>query len=79
MKGIIAGLTSLINIFKMLFNILMNIFGTIALVFGYLISIVNLAFTTILTLPNWLKAFAIITIAISICYIIIGRNIGKSD
>lgn len=79
MKGIISGISTLINIIKTLFSILMSIFSTIAMVFRYLITIVQLAFNTIATLPAWLSSFAIITIAISIAYIIIGRNTGKSD
>lgn len=56
----------------------MSIFSSLALAFTYLLKTVNLAFTVIATLPDWLKAFATITLAISIVYFIIGRNAGKS-
>ena len=79
MKGILNSFTTLISIIKTLFSILMSIFETIAMVFKYLITIVQLAFNVVLTIPPWLRAFAIITIAISIAYVIIGRNTGKSD
>lgn len=79
MKGIIAGFTAIINLFKMVFGMIMSFFKTIAMVFVYLITIVDIAFDVILTLPEWLKAFAIITISISIAYFLIGRNAGKSD
>lgn len=79
MKGIIAAFSTLINMIKMLFSIIMGIFETIAMVFRYLITIVNLVFTTIATLPSWLSSFAIITVAITIAYFLIGRNVGKSD
>ena len=79
MKGLIAGFTTLINILKMAWAIISNIFGTIAMVFTYLLSIINIAFNTISTFPVWLTSFAIITIAISLAYFIIGRNVGKSD
>lgn len=79
MKGIINAFSTLINIFKMLFDIIMSFFETIAMVFRYLLTIVDLAFDTILTFPSWIQAFAIITISISIAYILIGRNVGKSD
>lgn len=58
---------------------IMSVFETIAMVFRYLITIVDIAFDTIATLPPWIKAFAIITVSISIAYIIIGRNVGKSE
>lgn len=78
MKGIINAFSTLINIIKMLFDIIMSIFETLGMVFRYLITIVNLAFTTIITLPSWLQAFAIITVAISIAYFLIGREAGKN-
>lgn len=78
MKGIIDAFSTIINIFKMLFSIIMNTFSVLASVFNYLIQIVNIAFNTLLTLPDWLKGFAIITISISIAYFLIGRNVGKS-
>lgn len=79
MKAIISGFTTIINMFKMVFDIIMSVFETLVMVFRYLITIVNLGFTTIATLPSWLKAFALITLSISICYFLIGRNTGRSD
>lgn len=63
----------------MFFDIIMSIFETLAMVLRYLFTIVSLAFEVIVSFPSWLKAFAVITLSISICYIIIGRNAGKSD
>ena len=79
MSGIINAFSTLINTIKMLFSILMDTFSTLGMVLNYLIQIVNLAFNTILTLPTWLKGFAVITISISVAYFLIGRNVGKSD
>ena len=79
MKGIINAFTTLLDIIKMVFDIIMSIFETLAMVFRYLITIVNLVFNTILTLPSWLQAFAIITVSISIAYFLIGRSVGKND
>ncbi len=79
MKGIINAFTTLLDIIKMVFDIIMSIFETLAMVFRYLITIVNLVFNTILTLPSWLQAFAVITVAISIAYFLIGRSAGKND
>lgn len=79
LKGIINGISSIINMFKMIWDIVMSIFETIGMVFRYLITIVNIVYETIATFPEWLLAFAIITISISIAYFLIGRNAGKSD
>ncbi len=79
MKGIINAFSTLINIIKMLFDIIMDFFSTIGMVFKYLITIVNMAFNVIATFPPWIKAFAVITLSISIAYFVIGRNAGKSE
>lgn len=78
MKYIVNAFKTLIDIIKLLFDIVMGIFDTLALAFNYLLKVVNLAFAVVDTLPDWLKAFAIITLAISIVYFIIGRNAGKN-
>lgn len=79
MKAIISGFKWLIDVITKLFDILMSVFETIGMVFRYLITIVDIAFDTIATLPAWLSGFAVITVSLSIAYIIIGRNAGKSD
>ena len=79
MKGIINAFQAIIDFFKMIFDIVMGFFETLAMVFRYLITIVDLAFDTIMTFPDWIKAFAVITVSISIAYILIGRNAGKSE
>lgn len=57
----------------------MSVFETLGMVIRYLITIVGLAIDTIATLPSWLKAFALITLAISVAYFLIGRNAGRTD
>lgn len=79
MRGIIDTLSNFIDIIKMFFNIIMSIFKTLGMVLRYLLTIVELAFDSILLLPDWLKAFAIVTISISIAYFLIGRSGGKSE
>lgn len=79
MAGIINAFTWLINTIKTLFSMLMNIFETIGMCFNYIISIINIVINIIATLPTWLKAFATITLAISVAYFLIGREAGKSE
>ena len=79
MKGIIAGIKTLIDVIKMFFSIIMSIFKTLGMVLRYLLTIVELAFDSILLLPEWLKAFAVVTISVSIAYFLIGRSGGKSE
>lgn len=79
MIGIINGITWLMDTVTMIWGFAMSIIKTIIMVFQYLITCVGLAFTVAATLPEWLRAFCIITIAISIAYFLIGRDAGKSD
>lgn len=79
MKAIISGFTFLIDFIKMIFGFISSTINTIVMVFKYLVTIVGLAFNVVTTLPDWLQAFAIITIAISVAYILIGRTAGRSD
>lgn len=79
MTGIINGISTLINSIKMIFEFIGGVISTIAMVFKYLLEIVNLVFGIIPTFPSWLMAFAVITASISIAYFVIGRNAGKSD
>lgn len=79
MKAIISGFKFLIDTIKMIFGFISSILKTIVMVFQYLLTIIELAFDVILTFPPWIHAFAVITIAISIAYFLIGRNTGKSD
>lgn len=79
MKAVVNGFKWIINFFKTIFGIISTIFETITTAFRYLVTIVQLAIGTVATLPTWLKAFALITISISIVYFIIGRETGKSD
>ncbi len=79
MKGIINFFHFLSTIIKTVFGMVMDIVSTIGMVFKYLISIVQIAFEVIATFPPLIKAFAIITLSISIAYFVIGRNAGKSD
>lgn len=79
MAGVLSGITFLIDTIKMIFSFISGLINMIVMIFRYLITIMGLAFNVLTTLPDWLRAFCVITIAISIAYILIGRNIGKSD
>lgn len=79
MNGIINSFKWIINFFKTIFNIFSTIIETITTAFRYMLTIIDLCIDTIATLPIWLKAFALITMSISLLYFIIGRNTGKSD
>lgn len=79
MISIIRGVKNIIKFIETAWNMVVSFLNTIGLVFRYIITTVQVAFTTIGGFPEWITSFMIITISISIGYIIIGRNVGKSD
>lgn len=79
MKGILNIFKTLFDTIVNLFNMLMNVFKLLGMMLSYIGTIITLALNQISTLPTWLQAFAVITLAISVIYIIIGRNAGKSE
>lgn len=79
MSAVINGFSWLINFFKSIIDMLMFAIKSIITMFEILISIVDIVFGLLNTLPYWLTSFISITLMISIVYIIVGRNAGKSD
>lgn len=79
MSAVINGFSWLINFFKTIIDFLMFAIKSIITMFEILISIVDIVFGLLHTLPYWLVSFVSITLMISIIYIVVGRQAGKSD
>lgn len=79
MSAIIDGFNWIIDFFRTIFDFITNTFTTLAMVFQYIFTIVEVATNVILSLPTWLQAFGLITISVCAVYIIVGRDAGKSD
>lgn len=79
MKGIINGFSFIINLFKSIVDMFMYIIKSIITMFRIIGGIINIIFELMNTLPYWLTAFISVTLMVSVLYIIVGRNPGKSD
>ena len=79
MKAVAQGFNWLIDFFKNLYEFLMTMISGLILAFRYLYKMMGLAIDLILELPDWLQAFGIITISITVMYFVIGRNAGKTE
>lgn len=79
MKGIISIFENLINIIKTIFSIVTNFFKSL----GMLIQIVSSVIANIISLtadlPTYIVAFVMATIAVSVLFIVLGREGGKSN
>lgn len=64
-----------------LWDFLSSTFENLSTFVKYLANAVSLAYEIIATLPTWLQGFAIITLLVSLVYLIVGRSTGgdKSD
>lgn len=79
MEAISQGFQWLIDTITQIWEFFMSMLSGIMLAFRYLFVIMELAIQTIGNLPDWLQAFGIITISITVMYFVIGREAGKSD
>ena len=79
MKEVVSGFETLLTLLKTGFEMIMNIFKGL----GYMLLYTNTMFTKlaylIAQLPGWVNAFMMATLGISILYLILGRQGGKSD
>lgn len=78
-QAVVNAIKNLIEFIQMLFSFIANIFRSMILAFSMLLQMIPKVMTLIATLPDWLIAFATITIGVTIAYFIMGRNAGKSD
>lgn len=79
MEAIAQGFQWLIDTITQIWEFFMSMLSGIMLAFRYLFVIMELAIKTIGNLPDWLQAFGIITISITVMYFVIGREAGKTE
>ena len=79
MKAIVSGFTWLIDTIKMLVGILMSLIMSLVYAFQYIRTLINRLIVLIGQMPPWISGFMMATLVISVVYIIIGRQGGKSN
>lgn len=78
-QAVVNAIKNLIQFIKTILSFIANIFRSLILAFNMLLQMIPKVMQLIATLPDWLIAFATITIGVTIAYFIIGRTAGKSD
>lgn len=78
MKALISTIKGLFDAIMIPFKILKAGITALLNLIKYLGQAMSIAFSFISTFPEWLQTFAIITISISILYMVLGRK-GGSD
>lgn len=79
MKGIISIFENLINIIKTIFSIVTNFFKSIGVLLQIVTSVIANIVSLTADLPPYITAFVMATIAVSVLFIVLGRQGGKSS
>lgn len=77
MEMIKNGFEFIVNFFKTIGNLIQNIFEMNMKMTTIGIAIMQKTGQAIANMPQWLQYFAILTLSVSLLYLIIGRNAGK--
>lgn len=78
MKFIVSFIDFITNAIRTVWGFFESIVENLIMLFKYIGVVANLCYEMISSIPVWLQAFAVITIVVSILYIILGRNTGGS-
>lgn len=79
MKLIFDYFMRLVSIFEVFWNFVLTFFENMIMLFKYILHSMALATQCILSMPTWLQVFATLTLSVSVLYLIVGRQGGKSE
>ncbi len=68
----------LVNLISTIWDFFQGLLENFLMFFKYLASVSNLSKELIFSMPSWLQTFGIITLTVSILYLILGRQTGGS-
>lgn len=77
MKKIISAIKGLFDIVSLAFSLITGFLENLLKLFYYLAKALANGLVFIGTLPTWLQTFGMITISVSVMYIILGRSGGS--
>lgn len=79
MQGILNAFDFIISTIKSVWAFFMGIVDNTILLIKYIGKALELAYDCIAQMPSWLQAFAFVTVSVSVLYLILGREGGKSN
>lgn len=79
MQFIVDAFDFIINTIKSGWSFFTSLIDNLILLVKYVVKASQLAFECVLEMPSWIQVFGILTISVSILYLILGREGGKSD
>lgn len=78
MRAIINAFDFLINTIRTLWDFFVSTLQNLLMLFKYLGVVADLSYSAIESMPTWLQTFGVLTIVVSILYMILGRDTGGS-
>lgn len=79
MQGILNALDFILSTIKSVWGFFVGIVENLILLVKYIGKAIGLATQCILEMPTWLQVFAFLTLSVSVLYLVLGREGGKSD
>lgn len=79
MQGILNAFDFIISTIKSVWDFFVGIVENLILLVTYIGKALVLAGQCVAQMPTWLQVFATVTISVSVLYLILGRDGGKSD
>lgn len=76
MQFLIDFVDFIISTVRTVWDFFLNFVSSITLLIKYLGIVMQICLSAILTMPDWLQAFGMLTITVSILYMTLGRNTG---
>lgn len=78
MKWLIDAISWIVNLFKTIWSFFLGLIDNLIMLVGYIGDALRLAYNMVDSLPAWLKVFALLTLSVTVLYLVLGRNTGGS-
>ena len=79
MKWLVDALSWIVNLFKTIWSFFLGLIDNLIMLVGYIGDALRLAYNMVDSLPDWLKVFALLTLTVTVLYLVLGRNTGGSQ
>lgn len=79
MKWLIDAISWIVNLFKTIWSFFLGLIDNLIMLVGYIGDALRLAYNMVDSLPAWLKVFALLTLSVTVLYLVLGRNTGGSQ
>lgn len=76
MDALIGFFEFIVNAITSIWDLVTGIISNLLMLFEYLGVVTQICYSSIASMPSWLRSFCTITIIVLVLYIVLGRNAG---